>query len=246
MATTLRRHLLLPRRPAHERTGRLLLLALTADRTGGHPDNIAATARLLGATDNTVRSWRRSLLDDGLLVTAGGFLRLGPAWESYQAAAHREFAARRLRWGWDPLPRQLLGEHGPEVLHAAAVVHGDAVGPQDPRRFVRADAERAALAGVAIGTVRRARRALEAAGLVAVEQLRRGRATLLRARWKPGSTAGHGAPMGQARAARLAAPAAAARAAMSSFATRNEAAGPPQSPQSALRTPPQYATSDPP
>lgn len=207
MPSSLRRHLFLPRRPRGERTGRLLLAALAADRPGGHPDNVAATARLVGTAERTVRRWRDELLEAGLLARAGGFLVLGPAWPAFLEAAAAEFAARGLRFGWDPLPRRLLGDHDPSVLWAAAVVHGDAVGPaaQNQGRWVRADAERAQLANVARSTVVAARRLLDREGLDAFEELRRGRATLRRARWRADSKASHGSPMGTVRAAAWAA-----------------------------------------
>jgi len=199
----LRRHLLLPRRPRAERTGRLLLVALAADREQGHPDNVTATARLLGTAPNVVRRWRASLLREQLLVAAGGWLQVGPGWASWCTRAEAEAAASGRRWGWDPLPRMLLGHHQPAVLFAAAAVHADAVGPQDARRFIRSDGERAANANTSRATVRTARRLLEDLQLVTIEQVRRGRLQLQRARWRSDSRAGHGAPISRTRAGRM-------------------------------------------
>lgn len=214
MAIPIRRHLFLPRRPASERTGRLLLVALAADRPDGHPDNVAATARQVGVAECTVRRWRRDLLDEGLLArTAAGFLVRGPGLPAFEAAAAIEFASRGLRWSWDPLPRRLLGRYDAAVLWAVAVVYGDGVGPkgQNPRRYVRADRERAALVNVSRPTIRAARAVIQAHGLAHIEELRRGRANLIRARWKDETKGNHGAPMAPEKAARLAAAAAVAR-----------------------------------
>jgi hypothetical protein len=236
-----RRHLLVSRRPSYEASGRLLLLALALDRPDGHPDNLAATARLLGSSEQAVRDWRRTLLADGILERRAGFLVAGPALPEWRRRAEADFAARGLRYGHDPVPRAFLARAAsPSILHAAAVVYGDAVGWERERRFIRTDAERAALANASRPTVRAARAALEAAGLVAVEALRRGRAPLRRVVIKPGGRATWGSPMGPARAASLASKAERHRVALSTFAPSNEARGTPQ--QIASGTPQQIAS----
>ncbi len=200
------RHLWLPRRPPGESTGRLLLVALAADRATGHPDNVAATARLLRATEPSIRAWRASALADGLLVrTSDGRLVPGPNWPAWEQATDEALKALGSRGGWDPLPRAYLRRgRRPATLHAAAAVYADAVGWQATGAFVRGDHERASRSATSIPTVRSARRDLEAAGLITVERLRRGRATLTRAKQADGMPATHGAPMTEDRATTLA------------------------------------------
>lgn len=223
--TGARRHLLVYRRPSWERSGRLLLVALAEDRPEGHPDNVSAAAAALGVTEPALRSFRRSCLDDGLLISAGGWLRPGPELEAWRQRARADFEARGLRWGADPLPRRFLaGRRRPAVVHAAAVCYHDAVGWERDRRYVRGDDERAAMANVSRPTIRSARRELERAGLTTTEQVQRGRAGLRRCALTEDRKATHGAPMAQRRAQELAARADRhRRAAMSSFPTRNEA-----------------------
>jgi hypothetical protein len=172
-------HIQIPRRPSSERTGRLLLLALATDRADGHPDNVRATAKLLGVSGEIVRRWRRSLVADGILLHADGMLRPGPGLAAWQEMAAADFECRGLRWGWDPVARGYL-RAGPDRVHAGAVVYGDAVGWRRESRWCRPDAERAALAGVSIHTVRAARRDLVRGAWVLLEPVRRGRCSLLR------------------------------------------------------------------
>lgn len=200
-----RRHVCVPRRPSSERTGRLLVLALVCDREGGHPDNLVALARALSCSRFVVRQWRDSLLHERIIEQVGGFLRIGPGFAAWRAAAEHDFASRGLRFGFDPLPRRFLAAgHRPAVVHAAAIVYADAIGFRDPRRFVRADEERAALANVSEPTVRRARTELREMRFVEVEALRRGRANLRRVKLPADAKGTHGSPMAEKRAATLA------------------------------------------
>ena len=172
-----------------------LLLALVLDREHGHPDNNTATGRMLGVHRDTVRAHRDELLQRDLIEVREGFL--------VGTTASRALLARS-----SPLPRVLLRGTGRRpslpVLFACAVVYADAVGWNPQHRYVRTDAQRAVLAGVAESTVRTARRLLVARGLVGVEQVQRGRAGLRRVTRTEGSCATHGQPMAEARADRLA------------------------------------------
>lgn len=211
----MRRHLLVPRRPHSERTARLLLIALASDRAEGYPDNVAATARRLGVSRPAVRAWRDSLVTARLLQrTAGGLLQPGPAWPEFERQARAEFEARGLVWGWDSLPRRMVGRLTPNALFAAAVLHGECVARV--KRFVRSDGERAELANVSRATVRAARDALEREGMSHVEHVRRGRMRLTRMRFD--ERASHGSPMSLVRAANEAARAAAGRVAAAATA----------------------------
>lgn len=169
-----------------------VLLALVLDREAGHPDNCSATGRQLGVHRDTVRRLRDELVHRGLVVVVDGYL-----------VATAEGCAVQRR-GCDPLPRPLLRGRcdRPSLaqLRAAAVVYGDAVGWRADRRGCRSDAERAELAGVHRHTVVAARALLVARGLVAVEELRRGRADLRRARLTEDRSATHGRPMSDGRA----------------------------------------------
>lgn len=202
-----RRHIYLPRRPSIETSGRLLLLALVLDRDGGHPDNITAIAQALGVQRKAARRWRDSLIADGIVQHVAGFLVISPiGFDRWRAAAEADFAGRNLRFGFDPVPRRLLRSGlSPAVLHAAAIVYGDAVGFRDAGRFVRADHERADLANVSLPTVRRARAVLAKKGFVEVEELRRGRASLRRAKLSADLRGARGSAMSETRAATLAA-----------------------------------------
>ncbi|MBK8095621.1 MAG: hypothetical protein IPK26_00835 [Planctomycetes bacterium] len=104
------------------------------------------------------------------------------------------------------MPRRLLRSGlSPAVLHAAAMVYSDATGFRDAGRFVRADHERAALANVSLPTVRRARAVLAKMEFVEVEELRRGRASLRRAKLSADRKGARGSPMSETRAVALAA-----------------------------------------
>jgi hypothetical protein len=236
------RHLWVPRRPATEATGRLLLVALAADRPEGHPDNVAATARLLRASEPSVRTWRSSALADGLLErTSDGRLVPGPAWQQWERDADAALREAGGRGGWDPLPRAFLRRgRRPAIIHAAAVVYSDAVGWRKATAYVRADAERAGLAGTCRASVRAARREMEAAGLITVQRLKRGRAALCAAQQADGRPATHGSPMAGSRAQTLAERAARHRAAMSGFRPRNEA---PATPKWTTPATPKWTTS---
>lgn len=202
-----RRHIYLPRRPSFEASGRLLVLALVLDRDGGHPDNITAIAQALGVQRKAARRWRDSLIADGIVQHVAGFLVISPiGFDRWRAAAEADFAGRNLRFGFDPVPRRLLRSGlSPAVLHAAAIVYGDAVGFRDAGRFVRADHERADLANVSLPTVRRARAVLAKKGFVEVEELRRGRASLRRAKLSADLRGARGSAMSEVRAITLAA-----------------------------------------
>lgn len=172
-----------------------LLLALALDRDAGCPDNCTAIGRMFGVDRGTVREWRRKLEADGLVGRCNGFI------------VATDLGRERLKAGCDPLPRPVLRARrkpSPPVLRACSVVYTDAVGWQSGRRGCRSDAERAALAGVDRKTVIAARRVLAASGLVQIEELRRGRADLRRARLTQDRRATHGRPMSEARAKRLA------------------------------------------
>lgn len=173
-----------------------MLLALVLDRPAGHPDNCSATGRTLGQHRDTVRRHRAELLRLGLAVVERGFL-VGTD------------VARALRQqGCDPLPRAILrgagGRPTTAMMRAAAIVYADAVGWRAGRHGCRSDSERAGLAGVARKTVVAARMMLVERGLVTVEELRRGRAGLRRARLTADRVATHGCPMSEARSVRLA------------------------------------------
>lgn len=202
MTTPRRRHLWLPRRPSFEASGRLLLVALAADRPDGHPDNCSATGRILGVSRETVRRWRDSAIADGLLIIAAGRLTLGSSWPTWCDRARAEFAARGALWSWDPVPRRFLRGRSPDLIHAAALVYRDTCG-DGKRRWIRSDAERAAAAGSSRATVAAARAALVAAGMVQVRRHRRGRASLVSCAMAEGSKARHGSPMSDGRAERL-------------------------------------------
>lgn len=199
--TPRRRHLWLPRRPSCERSGRLLLVALAADRPDGHPDNCSATGRALGVSRESVRRWRDSAIADGLLAVAAGRLVLGPSWPAWCDRARSEFHARGAVWSWDPVPRRFLRGRSPDLIHAAAMVYRDTCG-DGSRRWIRSDAERAAAAGTSRATVAAARAALAAAGMVQVRRHRRGRASLVSVAMADGSKARHGSPMSDGRAER--------------------------------------------
>lgn len=201
------RHIYLPRRPSFESSGRLLVLALVLDRDGGHPDNITAIAQALGVQRKAARGWRDSLIADGVLQHVAGFLVINPiGFERWRAAAETDLARRHLRFGFDPVPRRLLRSgQSPAVLHAAALVYSDATGFREAGRFVRADHERADLANVSLPTVRRARSVLATMGFVEVEELRRGRASLRRAKLAADRKGARGSAMSETRAAALAA-----------------------------------------
>jgi len=174
-----------------------MLLALVLDRDAGHPDNCSDTGRQLGTHRDTVRRLRDDLVRRGLIAVRRGYL--------VGTDAGREV----LRQGCDPLPRALLRGRGARpslaLLRACAVVHSDAIGWRASRHGCRSDAERAGLAGVARKTVVAARALLVTRGLIKVEELRRGRADLRRARLTEDRSATHGRPMGAERAERIAA-----------------------------------------
>lgn len=201
------RHIYLPRRPSFESSGRLLVLALVLDRDGGHPDNITAIAQALGVQRKAARGWRDSLIADGVLQHVAGFLVINPiGFDRWRAAAETDLARRHLRFGFDPVPRRLLRSgQSPAVLHAAALVYSDATGFREAGRFVRADHERADLANVSLPTVRQARSVLATMGFVEVEELRRGRASLRRAKLAADRKGARGSAMSETRAAVLAA-----------------------------------------
>lgn len=187
-------HVFVPRLPQD----RALLIALVADRDGGHADNCSATAKDLGVDRRTVRAWRDSLLRDGVLERdRRRYLVRGPAWATVLGSIQ-----------WDPIPRKFLRRgHDPAIVRAAAIVHGEGVG--FVRQWVRNDAERAELAGVSKPTVILARRLLIAGGFSVLEKVRRGRARLVRTKLPADRSLIWGSPMAEWRADRNASRAAA-------------------------------------
>ena len=172
------------------------MLALAAHREDGHPDNCAATGRMLGVDRDTVRAWRQRLLAEGLVELRGGYV------------VATDKGRELLRAGCDPLPRALLRGRGkrpsPALLRACAIVYADAIGWRAARRGCRSDGERALLAGVSRRYVVAARLLLADRDLIGVEALRRGRADLRRARLTEDRRATHGRPIGDDLADRLA------------------------------------------
>ncbi|MBM4438065.1 MAG: hypothetical protein FJ029_12730, partial [Actinobacteria bacterium] len=101
------------------------------------------------------------------------------AWKAQQAQA---LAAAGRSWRHGVLPLVLLGmgrrqQMTPKQMRAAGVIVAEALRKRDG---IASDAEQAEQAGVAIGTLRAARRRLVQLGIVAVRREKRGRSRMVR------------------------------------------------------------------
>lgn len=159
----------------------LLLALVLAQRT---PASVAGIGRLFGVTRPTARRWISQLVAAGLVtVTRDRYLfpqtEAVAAWRAQQAKALAD-AGRSWRHG--VLPVVLLGvgrrqQLTAPQLRAAAVIVAEAM---RQRPGIASDAEQAEQAGVAIGTLRTARRRLVQLGIVAVRREKRGRSRMVR------------------------------------------------------------------
>ena len=162
----------------------LLLALIRQQRT---PANVAAVARLFGVTRPTIRRWRDRLRDAGLIgEDAAGYWTINAAtFARWQAEQVQLIAAAGRSWRAGVLPVALLrigrGRNHkpmpPTQLLAAAQLVAEAM---RDRAGTPADAEVAHRAGVAIGTVRKAKQALRARKLVKLVNERHGRARVVR------------------------------------------------------------------
>lgn len=167
----------------------LLLALAVAQRTPASP---SALERLFGVSRLTAQRWIRQL-------TAAGLVTVSPdRWIVPQAEALAAWKAKQVQaltdagrsWRHGVLPVVLLGvgrrqQLTAPQLRAAGVIVAEAM---RQRRGISSDAEQAEQAGVAIGTLRTARRRLVQLGIVAVRREKRGRSrmvrvTLLRRAW---------------------------------------------------------------
>lgn len=164
----------------------LLLLGLVAARPA--PANVAALARLFRISRPTARAWRDHLLRAGLLAIVDGWLQLVPdrfaAWKAEQAQA---LAAAGRSWRAGLLPVGLLaigrGHHVHRLPPAQLLAAAHLVAEADrDRQHVVADHELARRAGCSRGTLRTARDALVAAGVLLVRRVRRGMGAMILAR----------------------------------------------------------------
>lgn len=159
----------------------LLLALVLAQPTPASP---SALGRFFGVTRPTARRWITQLEAAGLVaVSADRYLRpqaeAVAAWKAKQVQALAD-AGRSWRHGVLPVVLLRVGRRqqltAPQ-LRAAGVIVAEAM---RQRPGIASDAEQAEQAGVAIGTLRTARRRLQQLGIIGVRREKRGRSRMVR------------------------------------------------------------------